>query len=219
MDIKFKISKATSEDINFIIESIIESDKSGSELSSFSTIFQLTEKEVRNVLSEMLRQEIDGCEFSLSSFYIARVSGEYAGTVAGWIEGHSCNNMSSYKIKAYLFGRCMPPKAIIAMKKVSALLSDLHIDRENGSYQIEYVYVSPAYRHQGIAIELLKFHEKLASSTGKMQVQLCPNNYPAYNTYLKFGFVEADLAKTYDERFETILPDDSRMLMIKNLEI
>ena len=78
---------ATITDVPFIVTAIIEAEKSGTDKLSYSTIFGLTEEEVRSYLQEMLYEEIDGCELSISSFIIAEYNGQPAGALSAWIEG------------------------------------------------------------------------------------------------------------------------------------
>lgn len=65
------IRKATLLDIDFLIEAIIAAEKSGTDILSYSTIFDLTERDVQNMLRNVLEKNVTGCELSPCNFLIA----------------------------------------------------------------------------------------------------------------------------------------------------
>ena len=61
------IRSATIDDISFLVETIIEAEKSGTDRLSYSTVFGLSNEDTHKYLNDMLKEEIDGCELSVSS--------------------------------------------------------------------------------------------------------------------------------------------------------
>ena len=78
----FILRPATIYDAPFLAETIIEAEKSGTDKLSYSTIFGLTEDEVHKYLIDILEEEIDGCELSISSFTIAESKGKVAAALS-----------------------------------------------------------------------------------------------------------------------------------------
>ena len=64
------IRPATINDVPFLAKTIFEAEKSGSSKIGLANTFNLTENELNNYLIQILDEEIDGCEFSISSFVI-----------------------------------------------------------------------------------------------------------------------------------------------------
>jgi len=54
---------------------------------SYSTFFNLSEEQVRSYIIRMFEEEVDGCEFSLSSYLLYEYEGNPVASVGGWIEG------------------------------------------------------------------------------------------------------------------------------------
>ena len=82
----YLIRKAEIKDIQFLTEVVIAAEKSNSDKLSYSTLFNLAEKKVKELIRAMFEEEIDGCDFSLSSFCVAEYNGEAIGGFGGWIE-------------------------------------------------------------------------------------------------------------------------------------
>ena len=57
------IREASERDIDFIIETIIEADKSGSNVISACNILNVNEQEYRNILKNILNDNIEGQEY------------------------------------------------------------------------------------------------------------------------------------------------------------
>src|SRR5689334_18704316 len=98
--------KGEEADIPFIIDTIVAAEKSGSDVLSYSTIFEMPEVEVRRIFATILAEDVTGQELCYSDYTVAEVSGQVAGAVAGWIEGQS-GQPSSIK-KAMLLNYFFP---------------------------------------------------------------------------------------------------------------
>ena len=70
-DNKYIIRKATLDDVEFIATVIIEAEKSMTNNFGLANFFELSEEDIRKYIIQILEEEVDGCEFSLSSFFVA----------------------------------------------------------------------------------------------------------------------------------------------------
>ena len=71
-------------------------------------LFELSEEQFRGYIAQMLEEEIDGCDFSISSFIIAEYEGKPVATFGGWIEGVNEDEMPSSLLKSNLIGYTIP---------------------------------------------------------------------------------------------------------------
>ena len=68
-----EIRQAGAEDIDFLIEAIIEAEKSGSEMISYCGIFGLSQAELIELMRKMLAEDLEGQQLCISGFAIACV--------------------------------------------------------------------------------------------------------------------------------------------------
>ncbi|MBZ0199320.1 MAG: hypothetical protein K8H86_05600, partial [Ignavibacteriaceae bacterium] len=94
------LSPATTEDIDIVLESIIEAEKSSTNVLSSCLIFNISENEFREVLNTILLEEIEDCELALSGYLVAKYRDEKIGALCSWVEG--INGYDSAIIKANL---------------------------------------------------------------------------------------------------------------------
>lgn len=216
------IRPAALDDRYFIVEAIIEAEKSGTDKFGLSTLFGLPEEEVSGYLVEMLEEEIDGCEFSISSFLIAEVNQVPVAAMAGWIEGRNEDGLSSALLKSNLLSYVFPSRSLEHIRQLSDVIRDLQISREKETYQIEYVYVSPDYRGHHLSERLLEEHCQrgcVASGTlRKIQVQVFAGNLPALRAYEKFGFVRSKEYRGYHPEITDYLPGNVKLLLEKTVK-
>lgn len=149
---------ATVNDIDFIVDTIVAAEKSGTDNFGLANLFEVTETEMRNYIKEMLEEEIDGCELSLSSFIVAEYEGEAVAAFGGWIEGKNEDDMPSPLLKANLINYYLPKEKVLASMAKADIVKPLQIDREAGAYQLEYSYTKPEYRGNGIMKDIIERH-------------------------------------------------------------
>ena len=111
---EYLIRKATLKDTSFLAEVIIAAEKGVSDNLSYSTLFNLPESKVRELLIAILKEEIDGCAFSISSFLVTEFDGHPVAALGGWIEGFE-ENTSSKIIKSNLISYIFPKESIQAL--------------------------------------------------------------------------------------------------------
>jgi len=211
-----KIERATIADIPFIAKVIIEAEKSGTENLGLATLFSLTHEEVYTYLCRILAEEIDGCEFSLSSFLIAKDDEYPMAALGAWIEG-AYDDMDSSTLKSNLIGYTFPKESLVRMRENQEVIKELLFKREKGSLQFEYSYVDPKYRGQGLITKLDIAHienvKQISPDTRNAYLQVFSNNPTIIKTHTKAGFSIAEEKKSTHSRILDFLPGDTKLLM------
>lgn len=191
-DSKYIFRDATIKDIDFLSIAIIEAKKGGSDMVGMANLFELSEMEFKGYVAQMLEEEIDGCDFSVSSFIIAEYEGQPVATFGGWIEGDNEDEMPSALLKSNLIGYVIPIENVQKASEKSHLLENLQVERVEGTYQLEYGYTIPEHRGHHLIGKLIDKHVERAKSSDKpvrkMQVLVYDNNTAAISAYLKAGF-------------------------------
>jgi len=215
----FIIRIATTDDVDFLVDTIIEAEKSGTNILTYSTIFGLSEAEARDYIARMLLEEVDGCELSISGFILAEKDGEIMGAVGAWVEGSE--GVPSSVLKGNLLGYILPPRCFERARNLNNIVGDLHIEYINGTIQIGLVYVAHNARGKGL-VPILIAH-KISILKEKFPgiheafIQVFGNNIPAIKAYEKSGF--EIITKKIASLPETTkyMPDSSKVLMKKNV--
>lgn len=213
MSEEIKIRRATLDDVDFLVDTIVAAEKSGTDNFGLAKLFELSEGEMRTYIKAMLEEEIDGCEFSVSSFLVAEVDEKVVAAFAGWIEGQNEDELPSSILKSNLVGYCLPVENVKNSQNKSEIVRPLQIEREEGTYQLEYSYTLPEYRGRAILGNIIEAHEKEAISNDikKIQVHVFDNNPSAIKSYEKKGF-------KITQRYESTHPDTS-MFFPSNVEL
>lgn len=211
------IRHATINDIDFLVDTIVAAEKSGTDNFGLAKLFDIPEEEMREYIKTMLDEEIDGCEFSVSSFIVAETNGKVVSAFAGWIEGKNEDELPSAILKSNLVGYCLPVDQVKTSQSKSDIVRPLQIEREADTYQLEYSYTVPEYRGRGVLGKIIDAHEHEAVLNGvrKIQVHVFDNNPSAIKSYEKKGF---KVVKNYESTHpETSLyfPSNTEFLMEK----
>ena len=216
---EINIRKANSDDFSFLAETIIEAEKSGTNVFSYSTIFGLTEVEARNYIIEMLEEETDGCEFSLSSFFVAETDGEIIGAACGWVE--AANGISSSLLKGNLLRFTIPRQNFEKAIQFGSLISEIHLEIKPGTIHIGLAYVAENGRGKGIVpmlfdtiIDTLKTKHPEVSEAG---LQVFDSNSRAIRAYEKYGFSVSDRKISENGELEKYLPSKAKLQMTKKI--
>lgn len=212
------VRRAVSADNAFLVEAIISAEKSNTPRLGLATLFGSTEEEVRKLVERMLEEEVDGCEFSTSSFMVAEVGGKPVAAVAGWVEGAGEEEMPSALLKANLIGYTFPAERMQQLRANAAVITGIQIPREEGCLQIEYVHVDPGYRGKGLAGRLIKAHFAGATGAGKAQVQAFADNAVAIGLYERLGFKIVRTFASSDPRTIVFMPYTEKVLMERDID-
>lgn len=222
MDKDYTIRQATLDDISFLANAIICAEKSNTDKLSLATFFGLSEEKVRQLLVDMLEEEIEGCEFSIDSFLVVDFKGKAVAAVAGWTENFE-TTLPSKMLKSNLIGFIFPPESIEYVRSKSDLVTDLLIEREKDALQIEYVYTEAEHRGKRLAQQLIETHVsnylERDLDQKKMQVQVFANNKSAIKLYERIGFSIKEEFIASKEQILNYLPHDAKLLMEKSLNI
>ena len=206
--------EATIKDVDFIVTAIIEAEKSGSAILSYSKIFNLSEAEVSNFLRKMLFEEIDGCEFSLSNYIVAEFGSNVVGTTGAWIER---SDSPSAFIKRNLLSYFLPKESMVYALSEAKIASELVIDHLKDVLSLVVSYISPEHRGKNLFELLAKEHLKRNDGVTEIALQVMANNTYAIKSYEKLGFKEIFRKKHPDKRIMDFLPYDEKLLMKKRI--
>ncbi|MEI6764162.1 MAG: GNAT family N-acetyltransferase [Bacteroidota bacterium] len=213
---EYIIRRAILADIDFLVETIIEAEKSGTEVLTYSTIFGLSYDETKRAIDSMLREDIEGCELSMSGFAIAEKNNEIAAAMCAWVEG--AEGISSTILKGNLLGFVLPAEALIKARSVSHIVAPLTIEFTPGSLCIGLVYVNAMHRGKNLVNELLQFHIQKAVATHSISdvcIQVFANNVAAIKAYSKVGFEYTRVCEVLTEGIDKLLPSGKKVLMTK----
>lgn len=216
---KYIFRRATIKDVDFITNTIVEAEKSSSDKCGMANYFNISEDELMKYLKLMLEEEVDGCEFSISSFFVVEYEGTVVGALGGWIEGDNEDNLPSVIIKSNLLSYCLPKDIILGSKNNVDKIKELTIERTPGTYQLEFSFVEPGHQGQGLLETLMEMHFDIARSKHVKIAQdhMYPDNKIITLFHKCMGFKEIKrYISTHPGTLE-IYPYNSLVLMEKQL--
>ncbi len=213
------LRRATSDDVTFLTAAVINAEKSGSETVSYCNLFAISESAVRDLLGQILAEEIRGQELYIPNFLVAEVDGRPAATVSGWVEQET--GKPSSLIKSTLFMYFLGAEVMTNAASRLKLIGEVNIPREANALQIECVYTAEPFRGRGLAQQLIHEHIRVnrekAPHTQKAQVILLKNNAPALKAYEHAGFAITTERRSTDPAILDLLPCDTKILMERSL--
>ena len=184
------IRQAEEKDIDFIIETIIEADKSGSNVISACNILNVNEKEYKDILKNILNDNIEGQEYGLSGFLVAELDNIPIGALGSWIEG--AVGISSYILYSNILLFYLDKGKIPSILEKFKITKELSFRRETGAIQMEYGYVREEFRRRGVytrlILESIKRYYPENKNIKKAQGICFKDNYKSLNASLKIGF-------------------------------
>ncbi len=213
----YSIRQATINDIPFLVDTIIEAEKSGTSTLTYTTIFGLPECQVREYIAEMLEEEIDGCELSVSSFMLAEKKGEIVGAVGAWLEGSE--GIPSAVLKGNLLSYFLPSSCLEKANSLNNIVRDLHIEYKKDTIQIGLVYIAPEARGKGLVGILIdnkiRMLKKRNPGVNEAFIQVFGNNLPALRAYEKAGFITIFTKNALLPETVNYMPYNNKVLMKK----
>lgn len=215
----FIFRNATINDVPFLVDTIIEAEKSGTEILTYSTVFGLSEDETRKYIAEMLLEEVDGCELSISSFLVAENEGNIVAAVGAWIEG--IEGISSSVLKGNLLNYTLPKKCIESAIPLNIMLRELHIEYIPDTIQIGLVYVSSAFRGKNLVSLLINEQisnlKQIKPGISEIYVQVFGNNVAAIKAYEKANFKIQFAKESVNKDILKYMPAGNKILMKREL--
>ena len=216
---QFKIRTATINDVPFLVDTIVEAEKSGTDKLSYSTVFGLSELDSRKYISDMLLEEVDGCELSISSFIIVEKNKKNAAAAASWIEG--IDGIPSSVLKGNLLNCTLPKECIDKAFSINSILKNLHIENISDTMQLGLVYVSSDFRGLNLVNllidEQIRHLHKIKQNITEMYVQVFGNNIPAIKAYEKANFKAVMVKESSNIEILHYLPSNKKILMKKDI--
>jgi ribosomal protein S18 acetylase RimI-like enzyme len=218
---EYIIRQATLKDIEFLADVVIGAEKSNSDKLSYSTLFNLPEKKVKELIIAMFDEEIDGCEFSVSSYLITEYNGVPAAGFSAWVEG-LIDNIPSKVLKANLINYTFDAESKAFLQTKAHMIKPILSEREPLTLQYEYLMVTPEHRGKHLANGLINKLEEYALAAfpdlTKAQVQVFKNNTAAIKTYQNNGFEIVKSYKATDPAIFDYLPFDEKLIMEKKIK-
>jgi len=218
MNKDYSIRKATINDVNFLTDVVIGAEKSMTDNLGLAKFFDVTEEHLRSLIISMFEEEVDGCEFSISSFFVACYKNKPVAALSGWLEAYY-DNMQSSLLKSNLINTTFPKESIIKGVSNFEIIKDIQFERKKNAYQFEYSYVDSKHRGRYLINKLIDAHldfaKKLSSDVKKAQLQPFENNLNIIKTVELSGF---HFVKRFESKNKEILnyfPYNVKLLMEK----
>jgi hypothetical protein len=213
------IRDASPADVDFLSRTIIEAEKSGTERLSYTTIFGLSEEESKKYIAQMLAEEVDGCELSISSFMVAEVEGEIVAASSAWIEGYY--GISSSILKGNLLNHCLPRECIERASRFKHIIQEMHVEYSPDTIQIGSSFVDGKFRGRGL---IAAVHSRLTERLKRIkpeikvaQVQIFSCNTSSLRAFENAGFSIVAIRESSDERITRFLPSNKKYLLTRVL--
>lgn len=216
---KLVLRQATLDDMSFIVTTIIEAEKSSTDKIGPANYFEISEEDYRKYLAQMLEEEIDGCEISISSFVVAEYDGKVVAARGGWLEGDNEDNAPSAVLRSNMFAFILPKENLLKGQRKHDIVKDIMIERDMGAYQFENSYTAPDFRGYHIMAELDNWHIKRAIEKGakKVQVVVCKENEKALKARQRTGFRVVRSYTSHHPLIRDYYPDDTLLLMERGI--
>ncbi len=215
-----KIRQAEKKDIEFVIEAIIESEKSGSDMITSCRIFGFSIEKFREILIELLEQDVENYDYYLSGFLVSELNGEYVGALGSWLE--AADDTPSGILKATMLFPYLDKTKIKDINKNTKIIKGMTLPREAKTLQLEHGYTREKFRRQGAFSRLLQANIKRNlekyGSFDKVQGILFKENFKSYYAHLKFGYDVIDERTVDDPAILDFFPYNSKVLMELNKE-
>lgn len=216
---KLRIRPATLNDVDFIATTIIEAEKSSTDKIGPANYFEISEDDYRKYLIQMLEEEIDGCEISISSFVVAEYEGEVVAARGGWLEGDNEDHAPSSLLKSNLFAYVLPKENLMKGQSKYDIVKDIMIEREMGTYQLENSYTKTEFRGHHIMALLDAYHIDIAIAKGvkKIQAHVSKDNEKSLKACERSGFHIVQYYTSNHPQVKDYYPDNTIILLERNL--
>ena len=214
------VRQADENDIDFILEAIVESEKSSSDVISSCNVFGLNEEKFREIIGKVLHENVPDYDYYLSGFLIAEKDGEYLGALGSWVE--AADETPSGIIKATILFPYLDKDKMREISKTTRVVKGLTMSRQPGTLQLEHGYTREKYRRQGVFSRLIKENilrnVKKYDKIEKVQGALFKANFKSYNAHIKLGFDVVEEKHVDDPEIFKYFPFNTKVLMELNKE-
>jgi hypothetical protein len=212
--------QATIYDIPFVLEGLLEAEKSGGPHCANQIIFNYTFENYRDLLHDVLSTDVPGSEYSLDQYSICLLDDRPIGAVAAWVEGKG--NQRSGMIKANLLNYYLGIDKWKQAQDDFLLLASVSNPRTPGTIQLEAGYISPEYRGRGIPVGMNRFAidglRREYPDINRVQVSCIIENEKSLRTLLKTGFREVARRASESPRLKELIPGSGFIQLELNLQ-
>ncbi len=209
------IRPAAEADIDFVIEAIVDSQRSGTARITFCRMYGVNEEELRRALGEILRMEVPGHELSLSGFLVCEINGDRAGVLGSWVEGEG--EMPSSLLKSNVLLQALGRQTMVRAAERLGRVRDLSFPREPGAMQLEYFLVKREYALKGIFFRLfaaqVRRQRRRHPGLTKIQALMFKDNDRAFKACMRLGFTIAAEKRSASPDVLELYPHDTRLLL------
>lgn len=209
------IRPAKKEDLEFLVDTIIEAEKSGTEKIATCGLLSIQETELREILKEILLYNVSDYELSLSGFIVAEFDNRPIGAMVSWIEENS--GFSSAMLKANVFIPFIKEEKREEISHILHLLKDFGFRKTPKSVQIEFFYVLNEFRGRRLIARLITHSiKKQMAKQGtipRVEVVLMKDNISSFNVLQRLGFVTCNEVTITNEEILNIFPSEIKIQM------
>lgn len=206
------IRKATTQDIPFAIECIIESEKSGSDIFPYGQLFGIDETRFSQIISDIFDEEIPNQPWCLDHWYILDdAEGNAAAGLSCWVEGIGGSN--SDLLKSQLLHYYLKDVWSESTEKLS-ITASVSIPRLSGFLQLEHLFTRATHRGKGY-MKFLMNHVLNSHADTQAEIQLLESNQAAVSLYSNMGFIVNQRQCNEDILRLSLLSGSCKLQMIK----
>jgi ribosomal protein S18 acetylase RimI-like enzyme len=213
---EYKVERANNLNPDLVVNCIVESEYSGSEILSYAAIFNITLNETRALIKEIVVQNINNQPWALDNFYFLLFNNQPVCGLCAWIEPFNGNGFDF--VKSQVLAYMLKDKWLNSELNLR-ITAEISVVRLQGALQLEHLYTIPQFRNCGFMSKLiieLETRFKLLSNE-MSQIILMGNNQNAYNLYSKLGYrLENKICSSNLEIFK-FLPSNCKLSLIKKI--
>lgn len=217
----FVFRKATPEDAPFLVETILGAERGDGGFVSYTRIFDLSEPELRQILTQIVVEDLDGQDLTYNGYVVAEQNGQFTGAFCAWIEADE-PPLPSGILKISLLREFIPSEKFLAARLRLEIASDIAIPRTAGALQLENLYVQPPFRGKGLGRALtekcIETHVSKRPELALVQVTTLDTFLTAQNIYTQCGFKAAKTVRAQNSALQELYPGSARILFEKRLQ-
>jgi len=208
-----KIRKAETKDLPFIVECILESEKSGGDIFPYSAAFGVSISLFSQILLDVFDEEVNDQPWCLDHWFIAESNdGEAAAGLSAWEEGKG--GVSSDFLKAQMLNYFLKNEWEQSQENLK-VLSSVTIPRKPQYVQLEHLYTHPLYRGKGYMKNLIQ--EAFNSFGNKyFEIQVLESNKHAVSLYEYIGFSVHERQCNGDIERLSLLSGTCKLQLLRN---
>ncbi len=209
---KYKIRKAEINDIPFLIQSVFQSEKIGTDIISYCTLFDIPENTLSEQLNEAFIEDFEILPWSLNHWYVSVNERDTPiAALAYWREPEISNS----EIQKFQYLSFINKNKVTQPDFMNRydLLKQIAINREPNHYQFDFLFTEDEYRGQGIMFNMMNVLIN-ESSSSNFQIQVLESNSKAKKLYERIGFVENKRITLSGLKEKKLLADNTKINMV-----